>query len=58
MTDAVEWTGRAHLVTVGCVACGETLEIAESRANDPRPITCGGCPTIDPIDQRDREGSA
>ena len=58
MTDAGEWTGRAHLVTVSCVECGETLEVAECRAAGPRPFTCDGCMTIDPLCQRDREGSA
>jgi hypothetical protein len=51
-------TGRAHIITVSCVECGRTLEVPENRAGDPRPITCGGCPTIEPIEHRGREGSA
>ena len=51
---AVEWTNTAHLVTVSCIECGETLEVAETRADEPRPITCGGC---GPIAPREREGS-
>jgi hypothetical protein len=59
MTDASErYRNRDHIITVGCVECGRTLEVAESRAGDPRPITCGGCPTIEPIQERDRGESA
>jgi len=57
MTDATEPSGRAHTITVTCVECSRALEVAESRAGDPRPITCGGCPTIEPIEERDWEGS-
>jgi hypothetical protein len=58
MTDTIADCGRAHTITVTCVECSRTLEIPESRAGDPRPITCGGCPTLEPIQERDREGSA
>jgi hypothetical protein len=56
MTDATDPSGRAHTITVTCVKCSRTLEVAESHAGDPRPITCGGCPTLEPIEERDREG--
>jgi hypothetical protein len=46
-------TGRAHIITVTCIECGETMEVAESCAASARPITCGGCPTIEPIEERD-----
>jgi hypothetical protein len=59
VTDATEPSGHAYfIITVTCVECGVTLEVPESRAGDPRPITCGGCPTIEPIEQREQEGSA
>lgn len=58
MTDAIDTSGRTHTITVTCVECGETMEVPESHAGDTRPITCGGCPTIEPIEHRSREGSA
>jgi formylmethanofuran dehydrogenase subunit E len=54
VTDAIDDCGRAHFfITVICVECGETLEVPENRVLSPRPITCGGCPIIEPIEERD-----
>jgi predicted RNA-binding Zn-ribbon protein involved in translation (DUF1610 family) len=43
----VEWTGRAHIVTVSCHDCGDTVEVPEEDARHAdehgQPIRCDGC---------------
>jgi hypothetical protein len=56
MPHEIETSGRAHIITVSCIECSETMEVAESCAASARPVTCGGCPTIEPIEHRGREG--
>lgn len=39
----VEWTGKAHLVSVGCSECGAKVTVSEDVAASPNPVTCEDC---------------
>lgn len=46
-SSPVEWTGEAHLVTVSCHDCGDSVTVSESEAmhadESGDPIRCDIC---------------